>query len=118
MDRFVLMGPALTGEKVTLMVQGIPAATLVPQAFVCLNSAAPTVILVMVSVVFAVFVSITTWGELELPVRTCPKLRLSGTSFTVPTVSVIVALPDLVESDAKVPLSVTMALAGTVAGAV
>jgi hypothetical protein len=46
------------------------------------------------------------------------KARLAGTSFTVPLVRVIVAWDDLVVSATALALSITAALAGTVAGAV
>lgn len=47
-----------------------------------------------------------------------PKSRLAGMSFTVPLVSVIAALADFVVSAAAIALRVTVALVGTVAGAV
>jgi hypothetical protein len=46
------------------------------------------------------------------------KARLAGTSFTVPLVSVIVALDDLVVSATALAFRMTVALDGTVAGAV
>ncbi len=75
------------------------------------------VMLVMFSVVLPTLVSVVVM-ELARPRFTKPKFRLAGTSFTVPTVSVIVAARDLVVSATEVALIVTAGFAGSAAGAV
>jgi hypothetical protein len=103
------------------MVQDIPAATLPPQVFVSENwvGFVPVIVMpVMPSVVVPVLVSVTVWGELPSPSVSVPKSRLSGTSFTVPTVSVMAAFAVLVVSVTEVAASVAVELAGTSEGAV
>ena len=74
--------------------------------------------LAMLSVVFPVFVSVVDWGELDWPTRTVPKLRLAGTSLTVPTVSVIDEPTAAFVSATGVAMIATLGSDGTVAGAV
>jgi len=76
------------------------------------------VMLVMLSVVFPVLVSVVDWGELDWPTRTWPKLRLAGTSLTVPTVIVIAEPTAAVVSATGVAMIATLGSDGTVAGAV
>ena len=52
------------------------------------------------------------------PTVAAPRLRLAGTSFTVPAVIVMVAEADLVVSFTETALSVAFGLAGTEAAAV
>lgn len=66
---------------------------------------------VILSAVLPVFVR-TIPKVLLLLNLTRPKSRLAGTSFTVPTVRVIVALAVLVISAAEVAMRVTVAFAG------
>jgi len=111
--------PTVFGEKVTLMLQDLPAPTLGVQVFVSenLSGFAPVIVmLVMITVVLPVFVSVVAM-VLVLLNFTGPKSRMAGTSFTVPMVSVIVAPTDLVMSVAEVAVSVTLALVGGLAGA-
>ena len=112
--------PTVFGVKVTLMLQELPVATLGRQLFVSENRSGfvPVIVmLVMLSVVLPVFVSVVAI-VLVLLNFTAPKFRLAGTSFTVPVVTVIVALANLVVSVAEVAVRVTVALVGTDPGAV
>jgi hypothetical protein len=120
MERSALRGPLTVGLKVTVMPQELPAPRLVMH--VCAGEKSPelvpvVLILVMLSVVPPVLVSVVVWGLLVRPTCTVPKLRLDGTSFTVPTVRVKVTLAILVVSSTEVAVRVTIGLAGTVAGA-
>ena len=67
---------------------------------------------------FPVLVSVVTIVRLVPPIVVPPRLRLAGTSLTVPAVIVIVAPADLVASFTETALSVAVGLAGTDAGAV
>jgi len=75
------------------------------------------VTLVMLNAEAPVLVSVVVSG-FDLVVFTGPKARMSGTSWTVPLVSVIAALADLVLSVTEVAVRVTAGLAGTVEGGV
>jgi hypothetical protein len=77
-----------------------------------------SVALAMLSVAFAVLVSVVVWGELVWNLTTWPKARLAGTIFTKPIVSMIVALANLVASVTEVATSITVEFADTVVGAV
>jgi hypothetical protein len=108
------------GAKVTVIPQEFPAATLASQVLVSenLSGFVPAIVmLVMLSVVPPVLVRVVAIVRVLLNF-TRPKFRLAGTSSTVPTVMVIVALANLVASATEVAVIVTVALAGTVAGAV
>jgi hypothetical protein len=72
----------------------------------------------MLSVVFAVLVSVVVWGELVWNLTTGPKAILAGTIFTKPIVSMIVALATLVASVTEIAVSITVESADTVVGAV
>jgi hypothetical protein len=122
-ETLALREPNFVGLKITLMVQGLPAATLVPHGFVGLREKSPglvpvMVMLLMVSAELPVLVRVVLWAVLLLPTNTLPKSRSAGTSLTVPDETVIVTAADLVESDAEVAVSVTVGLDGTLAGAV
>jgi hypothetical protein len=75
--------------------------------------------LLMVSAAVPVLVNVMAWvgGGQFFPILH-PKVRFAGMSFTVPLVSVIVALEDFVVSAAAMALRVTPVFAGTVAGPV
>jgi hypothetical protein len=123
-DTDAVYEPTANGWKVTLTVQRDPALTLAGQLLVSENCAAfgPVVVMpLMVSAVVATSVNVIVCaggGQKFLGLILQLKARLAGTSFTVPLVSVIVALEDLVVSATAVALSMTVALDGTVAGAV
>ena len=128
MDKDAFEVPVAVGLKVTVIVQDAPAATLEAQSFVWAKTGVPPVVVIeMLSIESAevpVFVSVVAWGwmlvvhpggegrNLQL------KARRAGTSFTVPPVRVMVAFEDLVASVAEIALRVTVAFAGSVAGAV
>jgi len=121
MERLALRGPDAVGLNVTVMVQEFPALTLVPQVVVREKSpcSVPVIVmLVMLSVVFPVLVSVVAWGELEWPICTVPKLRLAGTSLTVPTVIVIDEPTAAFVSATGVAMIATLGSDGTVVGAV
>jgi hypothetical protein len=65
-----------------------------------------------------VLVSVAGRGEVLRCTSILPKFMLSGTSFTVPVVSVIAAFTVLVASVAEVATSVTVVMLGRLAGAV
>jgi hypothetical protein len=117
MERVALNVPKVFGAKVTVMMQDTPAATLEPQVFFWEKEVLATAMLLMLSAVLPVLVSVTVRDALKF-VLMVPKARLSGTSFTVPLVSVTMALPDFVESVTEVAVTATVAGLGTAAGAV
>jgi hypothetical protein len=122
-ETLALRGPVVVGLKITLMLQVLPAATLVPHGFVGLREKSPglvpvMVMLLMVSAELPVLVRIVVWAVLLWPMTPKPKSRSSGTSFTLPEETVIVTRSDLAESDVEVAVSVTLGLDGTLAGAV
>jgi len=113
--------PFTVGLKVTVMPQEFPVPTLGIHVFVWKKSpgSAPAILTaLMFSVPAPVLVSVVVRGRLVAPTRTVPNDRFAGTSFTVPTVRVMVAPVVLVGSVTEVAVRVTMALAGTVGGAV
>jgi hypothetical protein len=67
--------------NVTLIVQPAPAATVVPQLFVCAKSPV-VVMLVIVNVAVPVFVSITFCAGLVVPTNCVAKVRLVGFKVT------------------------------------
>ena len=111
--------PTVFDVNVTV-IEHVPAgATLLPQLLVCENPP-EVVILVMESAVAPVLVNATLWvsgghgckDEFNLH----EKLRLAGSSCTVPFVSVIEALLNLVVSVIETALTLTATFAGRVAG--
>lgn len=126
-ERFALKLPVALGANVTAMMHEAPDAALVEQVVwpaLIENRAGlvPVIVsLVMLSAEAPVFVSVSGkvavgCGCLELIFK-LPKFRAAGMSLTIPFTSVIVALADLVLSVADVAVIVTLAFAGTVAGA-
>lgn len=103
--------------------QEAPAATLEPQAFAAFaikensNGLVPANVVPMLKAELPVLVSVVA-KDLVRPVFTEPKSKLAGTIFTVPLVTVIVALADLVVSVTDVAVSVTAGGLGNAAGAV
>jgi len=108
----------LIGLKVTVRSQETPTATLEPQAFVVRENSVPVkVVPVIFKAEVPVLVSVVV-KALVNPSFTVPKLKLAGTIFTVPLVTVTVAPADLVVSVTEVAVTVTIAGVGTAAGAV
>ena len=95
-----------------------PGAMLVPQTLVWVND--PVVAIVTESAVAPVLVNATLWvgggHGLKLEFSLHEKLRLAGISCTVPLVSVIAALLNLLGSVMETALTLTAAFAGRVAG--
>jgi hypothetical protein len=88
MDTPPVTAPVRVGLKVTVIVQDLPAPTLLPQVFVWENSLEPvTVMLVMLSVVLPTFVRVVV-NALLLPTVTVPKFKLVGLSSTTVPVPV------------------------------
>src|SRR5690242_11434717 len=73
--------PAVVGVNVTLIVQLAPAATEMPQLFVCANCPLET-ILVMLSDAVPVFLSVTDFAALVVFTRWPPKDRLDVDKLT------------------------------------
>ena len=113
---FPLKLPLAPGVKLAVIVHEPAGATLVPQVFVCEKCALAEMLLIL-SVVAPVLVSVTCFGAQGRLVLQL-KLRLSGTSFTVPLARVIVALFDFVLSVTEAALMLTLVLAGNVEGPV
>jgi hypothetical protein len=91
-ERTAVRVPLTLGLKVTVIWQEPAAATLLPHVFVCANSRGsvpPIVIPEMFKVEFPVLVRFINCGELVEFTRTLPKSTLSGTSSTVPDVTVM-----------------------------
>jgi hypothetical protein len=86
MDTEAVLVPTAVGVNVTLIVQLPPAATVVPQVFVCAKSpASPPVMLTPLIVIVAdgrVFVSVTVCPALVVPTAWSAKVRLAGVSCT------------------------------------
>lgn len=122
METLAVRVPSLvTGVKITVMSQDWPACTPVAQLFVSERSPglAPVIAIpVMLSFELPVLVNVVVCGELLCLHSTLPKSKMFGTILTVPAEIVIVAVADCVVSAAEVAVSVTVGLAGTVAGAV
>jgi len=82
-----LREPVAAGVKVTLIVQFVPAGTLVPQVFHWLKSSllAPDIAtLLMVSTAVPVFVSVTVCALLLVPTACEAYVKLGGVRLTVP----------------------------------
>ena len=78
--RVALRKPAAAGVNVTLIVQLAPAATLVPQVLVSVNSllCGPVILmLLMLSVALPVLLNLTGWGALAEATAMFPKGRLA-----------------------------------------
>lgn len=108
--------PLLPDVKLAVIEHEPAGAILVPQVFVCEKCELAEMLLIL-SVVAPVLVSVTCFGKhgrLSLQL----KLKLSGTSCTVPLASVMVALFDLVLSVTEAALTRTLVLAGNVEGPV
>src|SRR5262249_14209634 len=81
----------------------------------------PIVMPLIVRVECPVFVSVAVWGggiQQRPLLLTLMKFRSAGTSFTLPVVSMTVALAVLVGSEADVAVTVTVGSAGRALGAV
>ena len=74
--------PAVTGVKVTFMVQLNPAARLTPQSFVCANSALATM-LAMLSGPLPVLLNVTGSAALVVPVTWLPKVSEAGDKIAI-----------------------------------
>jgi len=86
-------GPCVFGEKVTLILQLAPAATLFPQVEVTANWPA-TLIDAMLSAVLPVFVSVTFCGALVVPVACLLKLSgVVGKKLAAPVLSRTYTVP-------------------------
>jgi hypothetical protein len=108
--------PTPGGLNVTRMVQEPAAATLAEQSFVS-EKTPVLVMLFIVSVAVPVYVNVIDLaggGQVLLILQV--KLRLAGMNSITPLVSVIVAVEIFVVSAAAMALSVTVVLAGRVAG--
>jgi hypothetical protein len=82
-ESVALRAPAAWGENVTLIVQVVPGARLVPQLFVCKKSPLfipVTIIDVTVSVVVPMLVRIAVCTALRVPTAWLAKRRLLGVS--------------------------------------
>jgi 5-methylthioribose kinase len=115
MERWPVKLPGMELVNMTVMEQVAAGATLVPQLFVCAKELS-VVIAEIVSDEFPVFVRKTVLDPRAFPLK-FPKSRLYGTSFTVPTLIVSVALDVLVGSVAEVAVRVMEGFDGTLAGA-
>jgi hypothetical protein len=73
------------GVNVTLIVQPVPAARVVPQLFVCEKLLTVVAILEMVSMPVPVLLRVTCWEELAVPTFWFPKLRLGCEKLTMGT---------------------------------
>jgi hypothetical protein len=109
--------PAVVVVKVTLIVHEVAGSTLVPQVFVC-EKPVLAEMLVILSADAPVLVSFMVCGGGGHRKALQAKFKLSGTSSTVPLVSVIVALFDFVLSVTEIAFKLTLALAGNEGGAV
>ncbi len=120
-ERAAAWEPRLPGLNVTAIVHEFPAGTLLPHVFVCANSLdlVPVVVIPeILSAAVPVLVRVIVRGVLFLFTRTPPKLRLAGTSSTVPAETVIAAVADFVGSSTEVAVNTKAGLAGSAAGAV
>lgn len=121
--RVAVLVPAPDGLKVMSMPHVAAGTTLAPQVVdgAIANSDAlvpPKVNPLMARAELPVLVSVIVLAALVEPTGTPPKLKLCGTSFTVPDETVILAVTDFVESETAVAVSVTAPPEGTVPGAV
>src|SRR5215831_3906123 len=112
-DKEAMKEPADGGLNFTVIVQNAPAATLDAQSLVSLKAVGGLVpvamieMLVIESAAVPVFVKVAVWpGREEQPASRNLQLKAScaGMTFTVPLVSVMVALEDLVVSAAGIAL--------------
>jgi hypothetical protein len=113
-------GPQLVLLHLMVMLQELPAATLLPQVFVCEYRAGlvpPKVIEVIASGEVPVLVNAVVSGAGRLSLLAA-KRRSMGTSSTVPLVSATVAVADLLRSAPAVAVTVTIEFVGRAAGAV
>ena len=83
--------PTADGVKVTVMVQFVPATTVVPQVLVCVKAPVLAMLVILASVI-PVFARVTTWAALVVP-RTCAeKLKLVGEKITTGAGGVITSI--------------------------
>jgi antitoxin (DNA-binding transcriptional repressor) of toxin-antitoxin stability system len=122
-----VLAPVPLGVKITLMVQLEPAATLVPQVFVCEKSlllVPVTLMLVTLSAMLPSLASEIAWVPVEVPTGWFGKVRLAGDSaanaavpvplrftFCVPTLSVRTNAAVLLPNVAGVNITLTAQLA-------
>lgn len=109
--------PAVLAVRVTLIVHEVAGRTLVPQVFVC-EKAALAEMLVILSAAAPVLVTVMVCAAGGHRLNLQAKFKLSGTSCTVPLVSVMVALFDFVLSVTEIAFKLTLVLAGNVEGPV
>src|SRR5215472_658935 len=113
--------PVAAGVNVTLIAQDAPAATDVPQLFVCAKSLAfvpITAILVMLSGALPVLLNITACAPLVVPTVWLAKVRLVGDRLTagaemdppVPVRPTVCGLPLALSLTVRVPVRVPVAL--------
>jgi hypothetical protein len=76
------IGPAVSGRKVTLIVQLEPGPTDLPQLFVSLKDELFTTMVLMVSAVLPRLSKVTVCGGLDWPTGTVPKFKIAGVSVT------------------------------------
>ena len=84
-EREALLEPVAAGVKVTLIVQLAPAATLLPQVWVCAKSPGLDPVKlkpVILSVAVPLLVRVTVFGALVVPCFWSPKERELGESLT------------------------------------
>ena len=92
--------PSTAGVNLALMLQVAPAASELPQVWVCAKSPALVPIIampVMVKVVVPTFFRLTVFGRLVVPSPIEPKLKLIGESFAavpIPLSVTFCGLPD------------------------
>ena len=91
MVRAPVLVPVAVGLKVTLRVQLALAARLEPQVLVWEKSPLGLMLL-MLSVAFPVFVSVTVWGLLVVPTACAGKVKEAGERLTTGAVPVPVRL--------------------------
>jgi hypothetical protein len=85
-DSLPVRFPICVGSKVTLTVQLAPAASELPQVWVCAKSPALVPVIAMaviVNVVVPTLVSVTVFAGLAVSMATVPKLKVVGESFAV-----------------------------------
>ena len=105
-----------------MRLQGAPEATLAPQVLAVTENSLVgplpvTVGVFMVKAEVPVLVTLM-FKDLLLVVFTEPKLKLAGTTLTVPVVNVTVEMADFVASVTEVAVTATVAGVGTAGGAV
>jgi hypothetical protein len=106
--------PVTDGVKLTLMVQLVAAASVVPQLFVCAKS--PVIVIAeIVSGAVPVFDSVALWAGLVVPITWLPKLRLAGESIAigavpVPASDTLCGLPEALSVTVTEPVRVPTAV--------